>query len=136
MINEIPRQLGPVADSSPQPVQPPVRVAEVARNAGAGKAAAEKPFGGDEQVNRAQAEQLANGLQELVQSVHRQLSFKVDDDTGGTVIQVIDAETDQVLRQIPSEAIVALQRRLAEFQESNTAADKRAVDGVLFSTRV
>jgi flagellar protein FlaG len=71
-----------------------------------------------------------------VQSVHRQLSFKVDDGTGGTVIQVIDAETDQVLRQIPSEAIVALQRRLAEFQESSASADKLAVDGVLFSTRV
>lgn len=136
MINEIPRQLGPVADSSTKPVQSLVRVAEVARISGADKTAGEQPAGGDQQVNRAQAEQLANGLQELVQSVHRQLSFKVDDGTGGTVIQVIDAETDQVLRQIPSEAIVALQRRLAEFQESSASADKLAVDGVLFSTRV
>ena len=111
------------------------RLASSAGRAPGGTAGGEPTFAAAGRVDRAQVEELANGLQELVQSVHRQLSFKVDGDTGSMVIQVIDAETDQVVRQIPSDAIVALQKRLAEFQDASASADKPAVDGVLFSTR-
>ncbi|MCL7743478.1 flagellar protein FlaG [Guyparkeria hydrothermalis] len=51
-------------------------------------------------------------LEELVQSRQRDLSFSVDDDTGRTVVKVINARTDEVVRQIPSEEILSIARRI------------------------
>ena len=87
-------------------------------------------------VDRAEAEKLAQGLEQLVQGVRRQLSFEVDKDTGETVIQVIDRETRKVLRQIPPETMLALQKRLAESQETGMNVDELSVEGVLVNSRV
>ncbi|MBN2872547.1 MAG: flagellar protein FlaG [Halothiobacillaceae bacterium] len=51
-------------------------------------------------------------LQELVQSRQRDLSFSVDDASGRTVVKVINARTDEVVRQIPSEEILSIARRI------------------------
>ena len=140
MISEIPRNAGPVTQPSvqaPQPSAAPGNLAAVSRPGDGSAAVTQPPQDTSEGagVQRAQAEDLAQGLQRLVQSVHRQLSFKVDDGTGTTVIQVIDSETDEVVRQIPSEAILTLQRRLAEIQDAPSPADKSAIDGMLLSTK-
>ena len=42
------------------------------------------------------------------------LSISVDDQSGSTIIKVTDAETDEVIRQIPPEQIVNLARFLRE----------------------
>lgn len=69
------------------------------------------------------AQEVASGLNELVQDLHRELQFSVDHESGDTVIKVIDRETDEVVRQIPSEEVVRLRKRLEEasgviFQDS------------------
>lgn len=69
------------------------------------------------------AEEVVTGLNELVQDLHRELQFSVDEESGETIIKVIDRETDEVVRQIPSEEVVRLRRRLQEaagviFQDS------------------
>ena len=69
------------------------------------------------------AEEVASGLNELVQELHRELRFSVDRESGDTVIKVIDQETDEVVRQIPSEEVVQMRKRLQEaagviFQDS------------------
>lgn len=56
-------------------------------------------------------------LSDFVQAVERDLSFTVDDDTGDTVIVVKDRQTDEVVRQIPSEAVLKLAQKLLELQE-------------------
>jgi flagellar protein FlaG len=66
--------------------------------------------------------------------MHRQLNFKVDERTETMVIQVIDADTEEVVRQIPSEGILQLQQRLAEIQESGGKADASVMDGLLVNT--
>ncbi len=43
---------------------------------------------------------------EHTRSLGRELQFEVDDDSGQTVVKVIDPETDEVVRQIPSEEAV------------------------------
>lgn len=53
-------------------------------------------------------------LNDFVQSVKRDLHFKVDDESGRTIIEVIDSETNKVIRQIPSEEIVELARRIED----------------------
>jgi len=62
-------------------------------------------------------------LNSLVRELHRELHFSVDDESGETIIKVVDRETDEVVRQIPSEDVVRLRQRLQEaagaiFQDS------------------
>ena len=53
-------------------------------------------------------DQTVEELSSLVQSLQRELNFSVDDKSGRTVIKVIDSETDEVIRQIPSEEVIEL----------------------------
>ncbi len=51
-------------------------------------------------------------LNATLAAAQRNLSFRVDQGSGRTVITVVDAETHQVIRQIPSEEVMALSRAL------------------------
>lgn len=55
-------------------------------------------------------------INDFVQVVQRDLRFSVDDTTGRTVVKVIDAETDQMVRQIPADEILAIAENLQELQ--------------------
>jgi len=44
----------------------------------------------------------------------RKLQFRVNKETNRIVVKVIDANTDKVIREIPSEAIQRLQARILE----------------------
>jgi flagellar protein FlaG len=65
-------------------------------------------------VNQEQLRSAMSQLSSYVQNVHRNLNFSIDDSTGQTVVKVIDAESEEVIRQIPSEEMLALARRLNE----------------------
>lgn len=67
-----------------------------------------------EVASQEEVEQAAKELNQLVHDLHRKLQFSVDGDSGETIIKVIDRETDQVVRQIPTEEVVTLRKRLAE----------------------
>jgi flagellar protein FlaG len=51
-------------------------------------------------------------LNETMAAAQRNLSFRVDKGSGRTVITVLDAATKEVIRQIPSEEVLALSRAL------------------------
>jgi len=51
-------------------------------------------------------------LNELMAERQRNLSFHVDEASGRTVITVLDATNSKVVRQIPSEEVLALARAL------------------------
>ena len=57
---------------------------------------------------------MLNKLETYVQGVNRELQFMQDVDNGNVVIKVIDASTDELIRQIPSEEMMDLSRRLTE----------------------
>ena len=57
---------------------------------------------------------VVSDLNNLVRDLHRELQFSVDEDSGSTVIKVVDRETDEVVRQIPSEDLMRLRKRLEE----------------------
>lgn len=42
-------------------------------------------------------------LQDHVQTLHRELHFRIDEVTGQTVVRVVDADTGDLIRQIPSQ---------------------------------
>lgn len=52
----------------------------------------------------------------LLQSVRRNLQFKVDDATKETVIKIVDSESGEVVRQIPSEEMLAFIKRMQELE--------------------
>lgn len=67
-----------------------------------------------EQVSRESVEQAVVQISDFVQNVARELQFQVDDVSGYTLITVKDRDTEEVIRQIPSEEVVALARYIAE----------------------
>ncbi|WP_413701350.1 flagellar protein FlaG [Psychromonas sp. KJ10-10] len=58
------------------------------------------------------------------QNMQRNLSFSVDEESGEKVISVRDSETEEVIRQIPSEELVVLRKKMDD------------VVGILFDTKV
>ena len=63
--------------------------------------------------------ELREAIKEVQQSVgnsHTNLQFSVDEDTGRTIVSVIDSETRQVVRQIPAEEVMRMARALDRMQ--------------------
>ena len=69
-------------------------------------------------VSQEAVDRVVSDLKDYVQNSRRNLDFQVDDVTGRVVVKVIDANSNTVIRQIPSEEILALSRRLAESLEN------------------
>jgi len=70
----------------------------------------ERPQGGKnvpaEKPEAVQPEEVSEALETLnqrMEAIGRNVRFRVDPDSGHTVISVIDRETDEVIRQIPAE---------------------------------
>lgn len=61
----------------------------------------------------AAAVQTANAY---VQSVSTSLQFSLDQDSGRTVIKMVDTETEEVLRQFPSEEMLAISQSIDRMQ--------------------
>lgn len=60
-------------------------------------------------------------VNEYVHNVQRNLQFSVDEASGNTIIKVIDAETDEVVRQIPSQELLALASHLQQMRDAETS---------------
>lgn len=71
----------------------------------------------DEAAGSTSLDQAVRDLNAYVQNVQRSLQFDLDDESGHTVVRVLDAETDEVIRQMPSEEVLALARHLKGMSE-------------------
>lgn len=60
-----------------------------------------------------------NDLNDYVRGMQRELNFRIDEDSGRTVIKVLDPQTHEVIRQIPAEEVLALARRLAAMRDGS-----------------
>jgi len=56
--------------------------------------------------------EVVSQVAEFVQNMRRNLDFSVDQATGKTIIKVTDAETHEVIRQIPSEEFLQIAEAL------------------------
>lgn len=73
------------------------------------------------QEQPATSEQLEAAVAELaqaMQSVQRNLNFSIDDASGQTVVKVIDSDSQEVIRQFPSEEALALAARMKELSNN------------------
>ncbi len=57
-------------------------------------------------------------VRDYVQSFRRDLEFSVDEDSGRTVIRVLDSETHETIRQIPAEEVLEIARVLKASAEA------------------
>ncbi len=69
------------------------------------------------EVEEKEIEAVVNNLNEFVQSAQRQLEFFVDQESGKTVVRVIDSDTGDTIRNIPSDEILSMQKHLKEMGE-------------------
>jgi flagellar protein FlaG len=60
------------------------------------------------QLDTKQLKEAVTKLNDYMQNIRRNLSFSIEESTGHTVIKVYDAETDELIRQIPSEETLHL----------------------------
>lgn len=65
-----------------------------------------------QETSRAQVEKAVESISDFVQSVRRNINFSVDDTSGRIVVKVIDSESGDLVRQIPSEEALALAENL------------------------
>ncbi|MEH8165449.1 flagellar protein FlaG [Aeromonas allosaccharophila] len=66
------------------------------------------------------AEEVAK-MQELAVLKGWSVNFRIDDDSGKTVIKLLDRDSQEVIRQIPSDELLAIARRLKALAEDNDA---------------
>ena len=86
--------------------------------------------------NKGSGSTFKSSVQELNNSpqlISRNLEFRVDENSGRTVITVRDSETNEIIRQIPNEQFLAVSGRLKALQESNMADDSAM--GILFTSK-
>ena len=106
--------------------EPPVRQ----EAAGSGQAVPAQETRGARQRPENGLAAIVEHLNDHVQSVQRALHFSVDEDTGRTVITVTDAETEEVIRKIPPDEMLAVMRQIAQSEETSE------FQGVLFAVKV
>lgn len=78
--------------------------------------ASDRVSGQNPRVERAIAK-----LNDYVQSIQRDLKFRVDEDLGRPVVTVVDRSTQKVIRQIPNETAIRLAQNLNAIQEQRLA---------------
>lgn len=86
----------------------------------------------DQAANKSDVRDVVKEMNQAVQNVRRELEFSVDDDSGRTVVKVMNSETGEVIRQLPTEEALAVARRLEEYMETRGSAvdaDGKSQDG-------
>ena len=97
------------------------------------------------EASKKQLDQTVTQLNGALQNVQRNLEFSIDKDAGQIVINVIDKETDKIVRQIPSEEVLELARNLHKIsrqaseeleEQISKRSEHSSIDtrGVLFKT--
>ncbi len=64
-------------------------------------------------INRDELAASVSRLNDHARAINRDLKFTVDEDINKVIVRVYNAETDELIRQIPSEEALAMARHLA-----------------------
>ena len=75
-----------------------------------------RPKVGNKPESDEQIRQAVQNIQSAVDNLAHNLRFSIDEDTGKTIIKVVDAHTDKVIRQFPTEQAIEIARTLDKVQ--------------------
>jgi flagellar protein FlaG len=67
-----------------------------------------------EKLNRAERERIVEQMNDFISSINKGLSFRVDEESGRDVVTIYEADTGDIIRQIPDEEMLEILRRLRE----------------------
>ena len=81
-----------------------------------GQASPPGPSQATPQPTQKEIRQAVDELQRKARSFSPDLRFSVDHDTGRTVVRVTDANTQEVIRQIPAEEVLRLAKEIDRMQ--------------------
>ncbi len=65
---------------------------------------------------RQQVEEAAKTVNEFLKPINNSINFSLDEDTGITVVKVIDTATKEVIRQIPSEEMLVIAKAIDQMK--------------------
>lgn len=65
----------------------------------------------------AQLEEAVTHINQVLQQTNRNLHFSVDDSTKRVVVKIVDTQTGELVRQIPSEETLAIARSIDTMQK-------------------
>lgn len=65
---------------------------------------------------RQQVEEAAKTVNEFLKPINNSINFSLDEDTGITVVKVIDVATKEVIRQIPSEEMLVIAKAIDQMK--------------------
>lgn len=68
----------------------------------------------ESEQNPSKLTQVATELSDMMSMMRKGLAFKVDETSGQAVVTVLDKDTGDVIRQMPSEEALALAEKLSE----------------------
>lgn len=74
----------------------------------------------------AELEETVTKINDFVQSIQRELRFSIDDESGDTVVKVIEKATNEVVRQIPAEDLMESLKNLNQNANSGVIISKQA----------
>ncbi|WP_349431727.1 flagellar protein FlaG [Methylomarinum sp. Ch1-1] len=74
-------------------------------------------------LQKKEVEQAVSDVNQFFQTERRSLAFSVNETTQDVVIEVKDAETDQIIRQIPPEFVIKLAEQLHELSNETNRFD-------------
>lgn len=122
-MNISPINTAAVAGGNPRPAAVEVAAAEVrqtrvTRVSDAGSVQTQQAVKQTDTVeaSRQQVEEAVKAVNEFIQPLNNSLQFNIDDDTGKTVVKVIDMSTKEIIRQFPSEEMLSIAKAVNKMQ--------------------
>lgn len=122
-MNISPINTAAVAGGNPRPAAAEAAAAEVRQTRAAqvsdtGSVQTQQAVKQTEQAeaNRQQVEEAVKAVNEFIKPLNNSLQFNIDDDTGKTVVKVIDMSTKEIIRQFPSEEMLSIAKAVNKMQ--------------------
>lgn len=113
-VSATPVQVLPKPDGAEIPSATPVRVAAALLSQAQQQAAATSPP--TRQLTSDELRRATEQLQHRMQLIAPDLQFTLDKESGRTVIKVTDQATNELIRQIPTEEVLRINKELDRFQ--------------------
>lgn len=68
------------------------------------------------EASRQQLEEAVKAVNDFLQPINNSLQFNIDDETGKTIVKVVDATTNELIRQFPSEEMLSIAKAIDQMK--------------------
>lgn len=67
-------------------------------------------------ASKEQVQEAVEQIKEVTDNLAQNLQFSIDEDTGTTVVKILDSQTQEVIRQMPTEEALSIAKALDKVQ--------------------